>query len=64
MNRRLIKLVAGVIHRACSPETQAMLVDNLLGCDFIDGPLSNVQKQPVTLHCALIEENYDTELKP
>jgi hypothetical protein len=38
--------------------------DNLLGCDFIDGPLSAVQKQPVTLHCALIEENYDTELKP
>lgn len=38
--------------------------DNLLGCDFIDGPLSKVQKQPVTLHCALIEENYDTELKP
>lgn len=38
--------------------------DNLLGCDFIDGPLSDVQKQPVTLHCALIEENYDTELKP
>jgi hypothetical protein len=33
MNGRLIKLVAGVIHRACSPETQAMLVDNLLGCD-------------------------------
>jgi hypothetical protein len=38
--------------------------DNLLRCDFIDGPLSKVQKQPVTLHCALIEENYDTELKP
>jgi hypothetical protein len=38
--------------------------DNLLGCDFIDGPLGNVQKGPVTLHCALIEENYDTELKP
>jgi uncharacterized protein YecT (DUF1311 family) len=38
--------------------------DNLLSCDFIDGPLSNVQKQAVTLHCALIEENYDTELKP
>jgi hypothetical protein len=38
--------------------------DNLLACDFIDGPLSAVQKQPVTLHCAWIEENYDTELKP
>ena len=33
MNRRTIKLVAGVLHRACSPETQAMLVDNLLCCD-------------------------------
>ena len=38
--------------------------DNLLGCDFIDGPLTQVQKEPVTLHCALIEENYDTKLKP
>ncbi|WFP78431.1 hypothetical protein [Mesorhizobium sp. WSM4906] len=38
--------------------------DNLLACDFIDGPLSDVQKGPVTLHCALIEEHYDTELKP
>lgn len=38
--------------------------DNLLGCDFIDGPLSNAQKEAVTLHCALIEENYNTELKP
>jgi uncharacterized protein YecT (DUF1311 family) len=38
--------------------------DNILACDFIDGPLSNVQKGPVTLHCALIEENYDTELRP
>jgi hypothetical protein len=33
MNGRMIKLVAGVIHRACSPETRAMLVDNLLCCD-------------------------------
>jgi len=33
MNRRTIKLIAGVLHRACSPETQAMLVDNLLCCD-------------------------------
>jgi len=38
--------------------------DNLLSCDFIDGPLSKVKKAPVTLHCALIEENYDTKLKP
>jgi hypothetical protein len=33
MNGRMVKFVAGVIHRACSPETQAMLVDNLLCCD-------------------------------
>jgi hypothetical protein len=38
--------------------------DNLLACDFIDGALADVQRTPVTLHCALIEENYDTELKP
>ncbi|WP_214477087.1 hypothetical protein [Mesorhizobium sp. dw_380] len=38
--------------------------DNLLGCDFIDGPLSDVQKKPVTLHCGLIEENLDTKLRP
>ncbi|CCV04225.1 conserved exported hypothetical protein [Mesorhizobium metallidurans STM 2683] len=38
--------------------------DNLLNCDFIDGPLSDVQKEPVTLHCGLIEENVDTKLKP
>ncbi|MER8594580.1 hypothetical protein NKH33_23910 [Mesorhizobium sp. M1182] len=37
---------------------------NLIGCDFIDGPLSNVQRAPVTLHCGLIEEHVDTKLKP
>jgi hypothetical protein len=37
MNRQMIKFVAGVIHRACSPETQAMLVDNLLCCDAMPG---------------------------
>ncbi|TKB89752.1 MAG: hypothetical protein E5W81_07400 [Mesorhizobium sp.] len=38
--------------------------DNLLSCDFIDGPLSDVQRKPVTLHCGLIEENVDTKLRP
>jgi uncharacterized protein YecT (DUF1311 family) len=38
--------------------------DNLLSCDFIDGPVANVQKQALTLHCALIAENYETQLKP
>jgi hypothetical protein len=33
MNRRTIRLIASVVHRVCSPETQAMLVDNLLGCE-------------------------------
>lgn len=37
MNRQKIKLVAGVIRRACPPETQAMLVDNLLCCDAMPG---------------------------
>lgn len=39
--------------------------DNLLDCDFIDGPLTAVRKAPVTLHCYLIDEQHpDTELKP
>lgn len=38
--------------------------DNLLACDFIDGPLSAVTATPVTLHCALIEEGVETEQKP
>jgi len=39
--------------------------DNLLDCDFIDGPLADVRETPVTLHCYLIEEEHpDTELKP
>lgn len=39
--------------------------DNLLNCDFIDGPLADFRKAPVTLHCYLIEEQHpDTELKP
>lgn len=38
--------------------------DNLLACDFIDGKLADVAQAPVTLHCALIEENPDTKLKP
>lgn len=38
--------------------------DNILSCDFIDGPLSRVQKKTVTLHCGLIEEKPSTKLKP
>lgn len=39
--------------------------DNLLDCDFIDGPLADIRKVPVTLHCYLIEEPHpDTHLKP
>jgi hypothetical protein len=38
--------------------------DNLLSCDFIDGPLANVRKAPIALHCSLIEEHPDTKLKP
>lgn len=38
---------------------------NLINCDFIDGPLDHViQAMPVPLHCALIEEGIETELKP
>ena len=35
--------------------------DNLINCDFIDGPLPAVSA-PVTLHCALIEEDIETML--
>lgn len=38
--------------------------DNILACDFIDGPLSDIQEKPVTLHCGLIEEDPDTQQKP
>ncbi|ESW79891.1 hypothetical protein [Mesorhizobium sp. M0159] len=38
--------------------------DNLLSCDFIDGPLGDAQRKTVTLHCGLIEEHVDTKLKP
>lgn len=38
--------------------------DNILSCDFIDGPLSDAQKKPVTLHCGLIEEGMETKQKP
>lgn len=38
---------------------------NLISCDIIDGPLDNViQNMPVALHCGLIEEGIETELKP
>lgn len=38
---------------------------NLIACDFIDGSLDDViRAMPVALHCALIEEGNETELKP
>lgn len=39
---------------------------NMLDCDFIDGPVAHVKEQaPVKLHCYLIEENHpDTSLRP
>ncbi|UFS67183.1 hypothetical protein [Paracoccus denitrificans] len=38
--------------------------DNILDCDFIDGPVSELTHEPVHLHCFLISENGETELKP
>ncbi|WP_054311887.1 hypothetical protein [Mesorhizobium sp. 1M-11] len=38
--------------------------DNLLNCDFIDGPLPQVAKAPVTLNCSLIAENKSTRALP
>ena len=34
--------------------------DNLLACDFFDGPLDHALAQPIALHCSLIEENQPT----
>lgn len=38
--------------------------DNILSCDLIDGELLKVQAQRITAHCALIEEDIQTGLKP
>jgi len=38
--------------------------DNLLACDFIDGPVHVLQNAVVTLHCGLISENASTRLVP
>ena len=39
--------------------------DNLINCDFIDGPLVDTKAaEPVLLRCALITENMDSELRP
>lgn len=38
--------------------------DNLLSCDFIDGPLTDVQETTVKLNCSLITEHRDTVLRP
>ncbi|WP_342239771.1 hypothetical protein [Inquilinus sp. OTU3971] len=38
--------------------------NNLLACDFIDGPLSDVRKAPITLRCSLIEEHPETKMWP
>lgn len=38
--------------------------DNLLSCDFIDGPLADVVNAPVPLHCTLIDEGTDVKRKP
>lgn len=38
--------------------------DNLLSCDFIDGPLPQVAAKPVALNCSLIDENKPTRTVP
>ncbi|MBP0438068.1 hypothetical protein [Tianweitania sediminis] len=38
--------------------------DNILSCDLIDGELQVVRKSRFAVHCALIEEGMQTELKP
>jgi len=36
--------------------------DNILACDFIDGMLTNVGRNAVTLHCSLISEQVSTRV--
>lgn len=36
--------------------------DNVLACDFIDGELTDVGHNPVTLHCSLISEQAPTRM--
>jgi hypothetical protein len=39
--------------------------DNLINCDIIQGPLADVTAMPaIMLHCALIEEGMEMEVKP
>lgn len=38
--------------------------DNLLTCDVIEGKLSAVTGAPVPMHCSLIEENRDIQVRP
>jgi hypothetical protein len=35
--------------------------DNILACDIFDGRLQDAIRQPVSLHCSLIEENVETK---
>ncbi|WP_434113427.1 hypothetical protein [Paraburkholderia caffeinilytica] len=36
--------------------------DNILSCDFVDGPLADVARRTVPLHCTLITERRLTRL--
>lgn len=38
--------------------------NNILNCDLIDGDIGKIASKEVTLHCALIEENYVNQSHP
>ena len=38
--------------------------DNLIGCDFIDGPVSELTAQPTEIFCGLLTEDPVTVMKP
>jgi hypothetical protein len=59
MNPRMIRRIAEVITKTCSPETQALLVDNLLGCEAIPQLSDNDVAIGEALFDALISLNPD-----
>lgn len=38
--------------------------DNLIGCDFIDGPVSELTAAPTEIYCGLLTEDPVTGMKP
>jgi hypothetical protein len=46
-------------------ERKSSQEENILDCDFIEGPLAIVQKQPITVNCGLIHgDHMETKARP